>query len=116
MQASIPSPVRSAPAIEGAKRQFGTIKTSSFEDVVEYLFLRGIDKRILQDWKLPKICYETDAGLLFITRERDKASGLFGYCVRKQRVSGLIELAGRHNPHSSRKDAYAEIVRLHKQG
>lgn len=116
MQTCIPVQAPTVPAIKVAKREFGNIKTSSFEEVIEYLQLRGCDKRILKNWKLPKVCYETDAGLLFITRERDEGTGLYGYSVRRQRVSGLIELAGRNNPHASRKDAYAEVVRLHKQG
>ena len=65
--------------------------------------------------RLPKIAYETNAGLLFITSEVNP-SGDKRYSVRRQAVSGDINTVGEFHFHKTRAAALAEIKRLHTQG
>lgn len=89
------------------------MQTMDFSEVVEFHDRNQNKPLRLPDSKLPKVAYATDAGVLFVTRDQDEKSGLFGYNVRRQKVTGLIELAGKSNPHSTRQDANREIHRLH---
>jgi hypothetical protein len=65
--------------------------------------------------RLPKIAYETNAGLLFITSEVNP-SGDKRYSVRRQAVSGDIKTVGEFHLYKTRDAALAEIKRLHAQG
>jgi hypothetical protein len=65
--------------------------------------------------RLPKVAYETNAGLLFITSEIDP-SGNKRYSVRRQAVSGDINTVGDFHSHATRAAALAAIKRLHTQG
>lgn len=62
--------------------------------------------------KLPRVAYETDAGLLFVTGETGPC-GDTRFSVRRQLVSGDIKTVGEFHSFATRAEAVAEIKRLH---
>ena len=64
--------------------------------------------------RLPRIAYETNAGVLFISEE--SLSGDRRYTIRRQLYNGDIVTVGEFRGFPTRKAALAEIKRLHRQG
>lgn len=62
--------------------------------------------------KLPAKAYETDAGVLFVTRETNP-SGITAFSVRRQRVNGEISTVGEFHHFPTAAAARSEIKRLH---
>lgn len=90
------------------------MKTMPFQEVVEYhqrLTGRALS---LPGSRWPRFAYSGDAGVLFVTRDRDAHSGLFGFNVRRQKVDGTIELAGMGNPYATQTLAFRHLRRMHE--
>ena len=62
--------------------------------------------------KLPTSAYETDAGVLFVSRETNP-SGITAFTVRRQMVDGDIKTVGEFHHFPTAADARAQIKRLH---
>ena len=62
--------------------------------------------------RLPKVAYETQAGLLFVSSELDFSGDRRYYNVRRQLVNGDIETVGRFNDYRTRAEAMAAIRNL----
>lgn len=65
--------------------------------------------------RLPRVAYETNAGVLFITSEENR-SGERRYTVRRQLPNGDIITVGEFQGYPTRAAALAEVKRLHRQG
>lgn len=65
--------------------------------------------------RLPRVAYETNAGVLFITSEKHP-SGDRRYTIRRQLYNGDIVTVGELYGYPTRAAALAEIKRLHRQG
>lgn len=90
------------------------MKTMPFQEVVEYhqrLTGRALS---LPGSRWPRFAYSGDAGVLFVTRDRDTQSGMFGFNVRRQKVDGMVELAGMGNPHATQTLAFRQLRRMHE--
>jgi len=62
--------------------------------------------------KLPRVAYEGNAGVLFVTSETDP-SGETAYSVRRQLPNGDIETVGKFHSYKTSADARAAIKSLH---
>jgi hypothetical protein len=105
------APSRKVPAVK--------IKTVPFTDVTEYYAWRQptghwFDKAALKVFRsrLPRVAYETLAGLLFITSECDADRDRQYYNVRRQTVDGDIKTIGRYNDHRTRAEAMNFLKRV----
>ena len=65
--------------------------------------------------RLPRIAYETNAGVLFVTSE-ENSSGDRRYTIRRQLYNGDIVTVGKFHSFPTRSAALTEIKRLHRQG
>ena len=63
--------------------------------------------------RLPKVAYETNAGLLFITSETNPSNET-RYSVRRQDVTGTINTVGEFHSYRTRADALAVVRNLDK--
>lgn len=63
--------------------------------------------------KLPDVAYETNSGILFITRETDP-DGVKAYSVRRQLVSGDIKTVGAFHSYPTYNKALKAIEALDK--
>lgn len=61
---------------------------------------------------LPTSAYETDVGVLFVSRETNP-SGITAFTVRRQMVDGDIKTVGEFHHFPTAADARAQIKRLH---
>ena len=64
--------------------------------------------------RLPKVAYETNAGLLFISSELDFDRARRYFNVRRQSVDGDIKTAGKFNEYRTRAEALNAIRNLDK--
>ena len=98
------------------------INTIDFADVRDYYFRQNpnghwFDTGTLKCFgsRLPKIAYETEAGVLFISSEWNFNKTQRRFTVRQQRVSGDIKsVAGGFQAYRTRAEALAAIKELHK--
>ena len=65
--------------------------------------------------RLPRVAYETNAGVLFIT-SRVSRSGVKRYTIHRQLYNGSIVTVGDPHHFPTHAAALAEIKRLHSQG
>lgn len=98
------------------------LKTIPFSNVLDYYERKQpdghwFDRDTLRFFgsRLPSIAYETNAGLLFITSERDFDGQRRYYNVRRQTVDGHIKTVGPFNEYRTRAEALNAIKQLHAQ-
>ena len=98
------------------------IPTIPFEEVREFYsrnqpngYWFSPDKMRFFRTCLPRVAYETNAGVLFITSE-EFPSGNRRYTIRRQLYNGDIVTVGEFHSFPTRSAALAEIKRLHRQG
>jgi len=91
------------------------MKTIPFSDVREYYERTRPDGQWFSantmkffKSRLPKVAYETPAGVLFISSEQGPL-GVRKYTVRRQKVDGFIETIGEFNSYRTRKSALDAI-------
>lgn len=95
------------------------ITTIDFSDVRDYYERNNggnwFDKDTLKFWgcRLPKVAYETNAGLLFVTAEDDFSRTCKRYSIRRQLVTGKIETVGEFQRYRTRAEAISAIRELH---
>ena len=97
------------------------ITTIDFDDVRDFYHRNQpdghwFDQKTLKFFgsRLPKVAYETNAGLLFISSELDFNHERRYYNVRRQTVSGKIETVGQFNSYRTRAEALNAIRQLHR--
>ena len=98
------------------------MNTIDFQEVRDY-YERNcggnwFDKGTLRFWgcRLPRVAYETNAGLLFITCEDNFQRTAKLYSIRRQLVTGKIETVGQFQAYRSRAEALSAIREMHKEG
>lgn len=95
------------------------INTIDFSDVRDYYERNQnghwFDAKTLKFFgsRLPKVAYETNAGILFISSELDFSGERRYYNVRRQAVDGDIKTVGRFNEFRTRAEALNAIKELH---
>lgn len=98
------------------------IPTTPFKDVLEFYsqnqpgvgWFRPDTLRFFRT-RLPRVAYETNAGVLFIISGVNP-SGDRRYTICRQLFDGSITIVGESHSFPTRAAALAEIKRLHKQG
>lgn len=98
------------------------LKTIDFSEVRDYYFRQNPDGHWFDTGtlkyfgsRLPKIAYETEAGILFISSEWNFDKTQRRFTVRQQRVSGDIKsVADGFNAYRTRAEALSAIKQLHK--
>ena len=98
------------------------MKTIDFSDVREYYERQRpeghwFDAGTLKCFgcRLPKIAYETNAGVLFVSSELDFSGERRYYNVRRQSVNGDIKTVGKFNDYRTRAEAINAIKALDRE-